>query len=252
MVLESWAMLHGDLLLRGWQLSDVSFYTTELPEYMLVELARGFHPDVVRICSALTFTLLVVLAAAVAHGSRPTDHRTAVVRAGITVAVMIGPTVLAATVLLNDPDHTGTAVPVLLALLILDRGRRRWWVPLVVAAVLGWALVGDSLVLLIGVAPLVIVGGARSFGLVAVRRRAVLGRVVRPLADGRGPGRRRRRDRAERADQGERRLRAEPLGDEVDRAVHRAPRQPGGGAEQLPGTVQRRLLRQQAGRLGWR
>jgi hypothetical protein len=170
MVLESWAMLHGDPLLRGWQLSDVSFYTTELPEYVLVDLVRGFHPDVVRICSALTFTLLVVLAAAVAHGSRPADNRTAVVRAGITVAVMVGPTVLAATVLLNDPDHTGTAVPILLALLILDRGRRRWWVPVAVAAVLGWALVGDSLVLLIGVAPLVVVCGARSFGLLWVRR----------------------------------------------------------------------------------
>jgi hypothetical protein len=107
----------------------VSFYTTELPEYMVVDLVRGFHPDVVRICSALTFTLLVVLAAAVAYGSRPADNRTAVVRAGITVAVMVGPTVLAATVLLNDPDHTGTAVPILLALLILDRGRRRWWAP---------------------------------------------------------------------------------------------------------------------------
>ncbi len=35
---------------------------------------------------------------------------------------------------------------------------------------LGWALVGDSLVLLIGVAPLVVVGGARSFGLLVVRR----------------------------------------------------------------------------------
>src|ERR1700722_7295721 len=46
MVLESWAMLHGNLLLHGWHLADVSFYTTELPEYMLVELARGFHPDV--------------------------------------------------------------------------------------------------------------------------------------------------------------------------------------------------------------
>jgi hypothetical protein len=170
MVLESWAMLHGDLLLRGWQLSDVSFYTTELPEYMLVELVRGFHPDVVGICSALTFTLLVVLAAAVAYGSRPADDRTAVVRAGITVAVMIGPTVLAATVLLNDPDHTGTAVPVLLALLILDRGRRRWWAPVAVAVVLGWALVGDSLVLLIGVAPLVVVCAVRSFGLLWVRR----------------------------------------------------------------------------------
>ncbi len=41
---------------------------------------------------------------------------------------------------------------------------------MLVAAVLGWALVGDSLVLLIGAAPLVIVCGARSFALLALRR----------------------------------------------------------------------------------
>ena len=34
-------MLHGNLLLHGWTVSDVSFYTTELPEYMGVELIRG-------------------------------------------------------------------------------------------------------------------------------------------------------------------------------------------------------------------
>ena len=170
MELQAWSMLHGNLLLHGWYLSDVSFYTTELPEYALVELVRGLNPDVVRLCAALTYTLLVVLAAAVAYGARPADKRTAVVRAGITVAVLLGPTAAATTTLLNDPDHTGTAVPILLALLVLDRAPRRWWVPPLLAAVLGWALVGDSLVLLIGVAPLVVVGGARSFSLVALRR----------------------------------------------------------------------------------
>src|SRR5258708_32380227 len=35
--LQAWAMLHGNVLLHGWSLSDVSFYTTELPEYMLIE-----------------------------------------------------------------------------------------------------------------------------------------------------------------------------------------------------------------------
>jgi hypothetical protein len=168
--LEAWAMLHGNLLLHGWYLSDVSFYTTELPEYMLVEIVRGLNPDVVRLCAALTYTVLVVLAAGVAYGSRPADKRTAAVRAGITVAVLLGPTAMATPTVLNDPDHLGTAAPVLLALLLLDRTPRRWWVPAAVAAVLGWALVGDSLVLLIGVAPLVAVCGARSFGLLVLRR----------------------------------------------------------------------------------
>jgi hypothetical protein len=173
MELEAWAMLHGNPLLHGWYLSDVSFYTTELPEYALVEMFRGLNPDVVRLSAALTYTLLVVLAAAVAYGSRPADKRTAAVRAGIAVAVLLGPTAVAATTVLNDPDHLGTAAPVLLALLLLDRAPRRWWVPAAVAVVLGWALVGDSLVLLIGVAPLLAVCGARSFGLLALRRAPV-------------------------------------------------------------------------------
>ena len=164
-------MLHGNLLLHGWYLADVSFYTTELPEYVLAEMVRGLNPDVARLCAALTYTLLVVLAAAVAYGASPAAKRTAAVGAAITVVVMLGPTAAATTTLLNDPDHTGTAVPILLALLILDRGPRRWWVPALAAVVLGWALVGDSLVLLIGVAPLVVVGGTRAFGLVALERR---------------------------------------------------------------------------------
>jgi hypothetical protein len=53
-------MLHGNLLLRGWHLSDVSFYTTELPEYMLVEAVHGLGAGVVHAGAALTYTLLVV------------------------------------------------------------------------------------------------------------------------------------------------------------------------------------------------
>jgi len=168
LVLQAQAMDRGNLLLHGWYLSDVSFYTTELPEYMLVELVRGARPDVVQLCAALTYTLLVVLAAAVARGRA--NGRAGLARATITVAIMLGPTVAGAAVVLNDPDHTGTAVPVLLAALLLDRAGRRWWVPAVAAVVLGWAFAGDQLVLLIGVVPLVAVGGARALRLLALRR----------------------------------------------------------------------------------
>ena len=54
--LQAWDMLHGNALLHGWTLTDVSFYTTELPEYMLVELARGLGQDVVHVAAALTYT----------------------------------------------------------------------------------------------------------------------------------------------------------------------------------------------------
>lgn len=174
MLLQAWAMDHGNLLLHGWLLSDVSFYSTELPEYMLVEAVRGMRTDVVPICAAITYTLLVVLAALVARGRG--RGRRGLARAAITVMVMLGPTALAGSVLLNDPDHTGTAVPVLVVLLLVDRAPLvhrtplRRLVPVAVAALLGLALVGDPLVLLIGIAPLVGVGGARSLWLLVVRR----------------------------------------------------------------------------------
>ena len=66
--LEAWNMLHGNLVLHGWTLTDVSFYTTELPEYMLVELIRGLGPAVVHTAAAFTYTLLVLLAGLLAKG----------------------------------------------------------------------------------------------------------------------------------------------------------------------------------------
>jgi hypothetical protein len=168
MVLQAWAMLHGNLLLHGWHLADLSFITTELPVYMLVEAVHGIGPGVVPACAALTYTLLVLLAAFVARGQA--RGREGLVRAAITVAIMVGPSLAAGSTLLTEPDHTGTAVPVLLALALIDRGGRRWWVPIAVAAVLGWALVGDQLVMMIGVAPLLLVCGARSVRLLVQRR----------------------------------------------------------------------------------
>src|ERR1700730_17412381 len=60
--LQAWDMLHGNPLLRGWTLTDVSFYTTELPQYMSIELLRGLGPDVVHTAAAMSYTLVVLLA----------------------------------------------------------------------------------------------------------------------------------------------------------------------------------------------
>src|SRR5580693_9640046 len=57
--LQAWDMLHGNPLLRGWTATDVTFYTTELPEYMIVEAVRGLNADVLHASAAITYTLLV-------------------------------------------------------------------------------------------------------------------------------------------------------------------------------------------------
>jgi hypothetical protein len=154
--LQAWDMLHGNVLLHGWWLSDVSFYTTELPEYMLVELVRGLNADVVHVAAALTYTLVLLLAALLAKGTA--TGRAALARVLIAVGIMIAPQLAdGVKMLIASPGHIGTSVPVLAVFLILDRAPRRPWVPVVVSALLGWAAVADTLVLLIGLAPVALV-----------------------------------------------------------------------------------------------
>jgi len=170
--LEAWDMLHGNLVLHGWTLTDVSFYTTELPEYMLVELIRGLGPAVVHTAAAFTYTLLVLLAGLVAKG-RATGREgvaRALIGSGIMLAPQLGNPVF---VLLLVPDHVGTGVPLLLIFLVLDRAGRRWYAPPVIALMLAWATIGDRLVIAAAAIPIVVVCGIRIV-------RAVL--ADRPLA----------------------------------------------------------------------
>jgi hypothetical protein len=167
--LEAWAMLHGNLLLHGWTLTDVSFYTTELPEYMLVELIRGLSPAVVHTSAAVTYTLLVLLAGLLAKG-RATGREgvaRALIGSGIMLAPQLGNPVF---VLLLVPDHVGTGVPLLLIFLVLDRAPRRWYVPPVIALMLAWATIGDRLVIAAAVVPIVLVCGIRIFRAVLADR----------------------------------------------------------------------------------
>jgi hypothetical protein len=167
--LQAWDMLHGNWLLRGWTLTDVSFYTTELPEYILVESLRGLGPWDVHTAAALTYTLLVVLAGLLAKGTKTGVE--GLVRVLIAAGIMIAPQVgHGVFILLLAPDHTGTGVPVLATWLVLDRARRRWWVPPLICLMLTWALVGDRVALLTAVAPLALVAAVRVYQAVIIRR----------------------------------------------------------------------------------
>ncbi|HJZ06566.1 MAG TPA: hypothetical protein VJ283_00685, partial [Trebonia sp.] len=168
-MLQAQAMLHGNLLLKGWWIADVSFYTTELPEYMVVTALRGLRPDVVHICGALTYTLTVLLAAMLARGQA--KGREGLVRALVAGAIMLAPSVLGGTeVFLQEPNHAGTAVPILALFLLLDRAPERWWVPPVACLVLAAVQIGDQLGLVAATAPIAGVAAAR-LAMLALRRR---------------------------------------------------------------------------------
>jgi len=167
-ILQAWDMLHGNLLLRHWYSSDVSFYTTELPQYALIEALLvhwlGLGAWVVHVGAAMTYTLLVLLAALLAKGRA--QGGAGLARALLAAGIMMAPQVSATSIVLLSPDHTGTAVPVLVAWLLMDRyphARPRWLVPAAVGAILAWTMVADSVILLTCIAPLVLVVVVRSF-----------------------------------------------------------------------------------------
>jgi len=209
--LQGWDLLHGNPLLHGWWVTDVSFYTTELPQYAVIEAARGLNADVIHVAGAMTYTLLVLAAALLARGR--TAGRAGLARAALTAGIMLAPQLGPATqTLVLSPDHTGTAVPVLLILLLIDRWRPldrpplldrplvtarlpvtgrlrptsrgsraggrpgdhaavRWLVPALVWVGLTWTAVADAMTIFIAVIPFVLACAIR----LACRRRQAAG-----------------------------------------------------------------------------
>src|SRR5580704_5040717 len=160
--LQAWDMLHGNVLLHGWTTADLTFYTTELPQYALVELARGLNADVIHVAGAMSYTLLVLGAVLLARGHA--GGREGAVRMLIAGGIMLAPSLgTGSHTLLSSADHTGTQVPMLVIWLVMDRTRPRVWVPVLVTVLLAWAQVGDPLVLYEGAIPLVIVCAIRVY-----------------------------------------------------------------------------------------
>ena len=94
MVLQGWDMLHGNLLLRGWVMADVSFYTFEVPLDGLISVVYGLRADVVHVAAAAEYALLVLFAALLAAGAgrdRRRGGREAWVRGLIAAGIMVAP-----------------------------------------------------------------------------------------------------------------------------------------------------------------
>jgi hypothetical protein len=170
--LQGWDMLHGNWLLHDWTMGDVTYYSTEIPEYALVELVRGLGADVVHIAAAITYTLLVLAAGLLARG-RATG-RDGLIRFLVAAGIMLAPQFGNAThLLLSQPDHLGTQLPLLLLFLLLDRAPRRWYIPVAAGAVLTWVIIADQVALLDAAAPLALVCGSRALLAVFRHRRSL-------------------------------------------------------------------------------
>ena len=106
----------------------------------------------IHVAGAVTYTLLVLLAAWLAKG-RATGREgvfRALIAAGILLAPQLGHGV---HLLIQQPDHIGTQVPLLVIFIVLDRGPRRWYVPAAIGVMLTWVIIADRVAALEVAAP---------------------------------------------------------------------------------------------------
>jgi hypothetical protein len=165
-------MLHGNVYLSGWHVSDVPFITTELPEITLLVWMFGLHLNTAHIAAAVTYTAVIAIAMLLAKGRARGPQ--AIMRMAVVLAIMLAPQPgVGVFVLVFSVGHIGTSAPVMLTWLVLDRFgltkrdgttptlRQRWYIPLIIAVLLGWALMADPLVLVIAIYPMLAVCLAR-------------------------------------------------------------------------------------------
>ena len=190
-------MLHGNLYLTGWNVSDVPFITTELPEIAVLVALFGLHLNTAHIAAAVTYTIVIAVAMLLAKGRARGPQ--AITRMAIVLAIMLAPQPgIGVFVLVFSVGHIGTSAPVMLTWLVLDRFgltkrdgtvptlRQRWWIPPLIALLIAWALMADPLVLVVAIFPLLVVclvrvltgsvAGARHGGGLAGLRQALAAR----------------------------------------------------------------------------
>jgi|HubBroStandDraft_2_1064218.scaffolds.fasta_scaffold34139_1 hypothetical protein len=160
--LQGLAMLHGNFLLHGFIIGDATYYTFELPLFVVAEVFFGLHSVTVHLVAALTYLIVAACAVAVAVTASRGPARAA--RCGVVIAVLAAPllTPEGVGIVLGKPDHTGTSAILLICLLLIDRAAGRTFTPPVLCVILCAGQLGDATVLYVGVPAVILVCAHRA------------------------------------------------------------------------------------------
>ncbi len=162
-VLEAEAFLQGNYLLHGWTVSNVSFYTTDLPFYIIGVFFRGVRPSLLRDVPAAIYTLTVGLAVWLAGRGRG-DRRPAWLGMAVTFILMGLPSGSLARWAFSGNDHIGTTLLIIASLSTLDTAHGRavsWGRYALFTLALTLAIAGDKLALWVAAIPVIIVCAGR-------------------------------------------------------------------------------------------
>jgi len=155
--LQGWDILHGNVLLHGWIIGDATYYTLELPLYVMTEALFGLHILTCHVVSALTYLIVVACASALAMTGSQGLSRAA---RCLAVIVVLGSPLLTSPgvgFVLEVPDHTGTSAIMLVSFLLIDRAPDRRFTPPLLCAILTAGQIGDATVRYVAVPAVLLV-----------------------------------------------------------------------------------------------
>jgi len=157
--LQAWDLVHGHLLLHGWHIGDATFYAFELPLNGIMQLIFGLGDVAAHLASALTYLIVAACAAALAVAASAGTSRA--VRCAIVVTVLVVPLLAApdVLVLLEEPDHVGTSMFILVSFLLVDRAPSRWYSAPLLCVILCAGQLSDLTVRYVAVPAIVVVCG---------------------------------------------------------------------------------------------
>jgi hypothetical protein len=155
--LQAWDMLHGHVLLPGWIIGDQTLYTFELPVYAIVDFFFGLSTVVFYVTAALVYLIVAAFSVALACGNSHGLARLA--RCAVVIAVLAAPiaTQQGVSILLAQPDHTGSSAFFLASFLLIDRAPGRRFTPPLLAVILCAGQLSDATVLYVAVPAILLV-----------------------------------------------------------------------------------------------
>lgn len=174
-ILETQDILEGNILLSGWNLSTVSFYTTDILLYILMSIFFGPTSKLLYVVPAIIYAAIVVLSMFITYRFN-NDYK---VMKTFLVFILLGiPSTNVMSFFLNGPIHMGTIFLLLLSFLILQYidiliDRRNIILFIIYFSTLSFAIIGDDFGIYFGALPIII-----SCILSLIRKRNVKNKLI--------------------------------------------------------------------------
>lgn len=148
-VLEAQSVLSGNIFLTGWSLTNISFYTTDLPFYVLFMIFTGFKHQLMNLVP--TFIYVGVILLSLYLSIRHMEKKHAPLAITTLLILLAFPAPFTSQIVLVGPIHMGTILIMLVAFVFLvQNGRYSSWL---YALFMMLAIFGDSLAFFTGAVP---------------------------------------------------------------------------------------------------